>query len=171
MLIEADWDELEQVLRGCAPVSTEECAYLKTAFVETERMWRENFDRVKKVRLVMLSEAPLFGTDRRYFYNACTPFGGFFHFQDAQAILGHDFAKGRTDKEFLLAALAGAGFILLDLFPFALNKDDTQSITYRRMPAGCYRDLFQHTAPFYFDRKRDLERNPIILYRPDNHRI
>jgi hypothetical protein len=154
-MLEADWDKLEQVLRGCAPVNTKECAYLKCAFMETERMWEENFAQVTTVRLVMLSEAPLFGADQRYFYNPCTPFGGFFYFRDAEAILGCDFAKGRRCKKFLLPALARAGFIILDLFPFALNKCDTPSITYGRMRASLYRDLFRHTARFYFDKKRD----------------
>jgi hypothetical protein len=168
MLIEADWDKLEQVLRDCVPVNTKECAYLKKAFVETERMWGENFARVTTVRLVMLSESPLFGTDERYFYNAATRFGSFFYFQDTEAILGHGFAKGHRCKEFLLPALARAGFIILDLFPFALNRVDTPSITYGRMPASRYRDLFQRTARFYFDRKRDLileHGTPLFLFR------
>jgi hypothetical protein len=120
------------------------------------------------VRLVMLSEAPLFGTQERYFYNTAIRFGAFFHFKDAEAILGHDFAKGRTGKIFLLPELARAGFIILDLFPFALNEDDTPSITYRRMSAGRYRELFQRTAALYFDKKRDLVSklgNPHFVFR------
>ncbi len=122
MLVDADWDGIEQVLRGSERVTDEECAYLKKAFLATERMWTENFVKVATVRLVMLSEAPLFGSNRRYFYNAATPFGAFFHFRDAEAILGDCFAKERTGKEFLLAELARAGFVILDLFPFALNQ-------------------------------------------------
>ena len=79
----------------------------------------------------------------------------FFYFQDAEAILGRDFAKGRTGKRFLLPELARAGFIILDIFPFALNNSDTPSITYK-MSARRYQELFQRTAPLYFDRKRDL---------------
>jgi hypothetical protein len=104
----ADWDGLEQVLRGFAPVTDEECAYLKKAFVATERMWAENVAKVATVRLVMLSEAPLFGTAERYFYNTATAFSSFFHFRDAEAILGHGFAKERTGKRFLLPELARA---------------------------------------------------------------
>jgi hypothetical protein len=37
MFTDADWDVLEQILRGCAPVRDEECAYLKKAFLVTER--------------------------------------------------------------------------------------------------------------------------------------
>jgi hypothetical protein len=168
MLVDSDWDWLEEVLRGCERVTAGECAYLKSAFGATERMWAENFAKVATVRLVLLSEAPLFGSNRRYFYNAATPFGAFFHFGDAEAILGYGFAKERTGKEFLLAELARAGFMILDLFPFALNKDDTPSITYRNMSASRYRQLFQRTASLYFDRKRDLilERGrPLFMFR------
>jgi hypothetical protein len=156
MFAKTDWDGLEQVLRGCAPVTDEECSYLKAAFAATERMWAENVANVATVRLVMLSEAPLFGAQERYFYNMATKFGGFFHFQDAEAILGQGFAKGRTGKQFLLQELAHAGFIILDVFPFALNENDTPSINYRRMAARRYRELFQRTTSLYFDRKRDL---------------
>jgi hypothetical protein len=168
MLTEADWDGLEHVLRDCAHVTDEECEYLKTSFVATERMWAENLAKVATVRLVMLSEAPQFGPYERYFYNTATPFSSFFYFQDAEAILGHDFAKGRTGKRFLFPKLERAGFIILDLFPFALNKDDTPSITYGRMSPRRYRELFQRTASFYFDRKRDLilhHGSPLFLFR------
>jgi opacity protein-like surface antigen len=161
-MMEADWDGLEQVLRGCARVTDEECAYLKKAFVATERMWAENVAKVATVRLVMLAEAPQFGPDERYFYNTTTPFSSFFYFQDAEAILGRDFAKGHTGKRFLLQELARAGFIILDLFPFALNKDDTPSITYK-MSARRYQELFQRTAGRYFDRKRDQILQRIFL--------
>ena len=168
MLVDADWDGIEQVLRGSERFTDEECAYLKNAFLATERMWTENFVKVATVRLVMLSEAPLFGSNRRYFYNAATPFGAFFHFRDAEAILGDGFAKERTGKEFLLAELARAGFVILDLFPFALNPVDTPSATYRKMSASRYRQLFQRTASLYFDRKRDvvLQRGrPLFVFR------
>lgn len=154
-LRDADWDALERALRSCAQVTDEECIYLKRSFAATERMWSENLARVTTVRLVMLSEAPLFGAGERYFYNSETSFGGFFHFQDAEAILGDGFAKGRTGKHFLLPELARAGFIILDLFPFALNEHDTPSINYRKMAARRYRELFRRTASLYFDRKRD----------------
>jgi hypothetical protein len=162
---EADWDALEQALRGCERVTGEECAYLKNAFLATERMWAEEITKGATVRLVHLSEAPLFGSNRRYFYNLATPFGAFFHFRDAEAVLGQDFAKGRTGKEFLLTELAGAGFIILDLVPFALNKDDTPSVTYRKMSVSRYRKLFQRTASLYFDKKRD-----VILCSPRSRR-
>jgi len=105
MRIDFDWDALEQALRDCERVTAEECAYLKSAFVATERMCAENFAEGGTVKFVMLSEAPLFGVNQRYFYNAATPFGAFFHFRDAEAILGHGFAEGRTARSFSLQSL------------------------------------------------------------------
>lgn len=168
MLTDADWSGLENVLRDCERVADEECAYLKGAFVATERMWAENFAKIATVRFVLLSEAPLFGKNRRYFYNPATPFGALFHFRDADAILGDGFAEGHRGKEFLLAELARAGFVILDLFPFALNEDDTPSVTYRKLSVSRYRQLFQRTASLYFDRKRDviLQRGrPLFMFR------
>lgn len=72
MLMDIDWDEIEQVLRAYAPVTVGECSYLKKAFFASERMWQENFAKVATVRHVMFSEAPLFGTAERYFYNTAT---------------------------------------------------------------------------------------------------
>jgi hypothetical protein len=169
-VMETDWDALEQALRGCEPVTDAECAYLKKAFVATERMWAENVSKVAEVRFVMLAESPQFGAGERYFYNTATPFSSFFHFDDAESILGRGFANGRTDKQFLLAELARAGFVILDIFPFALNQDDTPSVKYeelRRRPRR-YRELFQRTASLYFDKKRDLilqHGSPLFLFR------
>jgi hypothetical protein len=156
MFTDADWNGLEQVLRGCVSVTGDECTYLKAAFIASERMWEENFAKVATVRLVMLSEAPLFGAAQRYFYNTATRLSSFFYFRDAEAILGGGFAKGQSGKQFLLPELARVGFIILDVFPFALNEHDTPSIDYRKMSARRYRELFQRTASLYFDRKRDL---------------
>jgi len=67
-----------------------------------------------------------------------------------------------------LPELALAGFIILDLFPFALNEDDTPSLTYKKMSLDLYRQLFRRTARFYFNRKRDLllqRGNPIFVFR------
>ena len=83
---DADWHGLEQVLRGCVSVTDEECAYLKAAFIASERMWEENLAKVATVKLVMLSEAPLFGAAQRYFYNTATRLSSFFYFKDAEEI-------------------------------------------------------------------------------------
>jgi hypothetical protein len=166
-LTEADWDALEDVLRGCAPVTDQECDYLKNAFVATERMWAQNFAGVTTVRIVLLSEAPQFGTGERYFYNSDTKYSSFFYYQDAEAALGRKFGKNRTGKRFVLADLARAGFIILDVFPFALNKDDTPSIRFDRQSLR-YRELFQRTAPLYFNKKCDLileSSKPLFLIR------
>jgi hypothetical protein len=176
MVTDVVWNELEAVLRGCFPaISNTECEYLKGAFVATERMWAENFAKIATVKFVMLGEAPQFGPGARYFYNVNAPFSAFLHFKDANAILGDGFARGRADKRFLHAELARAGFIIMDLFPFALNENDTPSIYWSKMSDSLHRELFQRTAPVYFDRKRDLvlqRGSPLFLFRYQRqHRI
>ena len=170
MFRDTDWRELEKALQDCAPrgPTEPECDYLKEAFFQTERMWLENFAKVTKVRLVMLSEAPLFGAEASYFYNPHTPFTAFFGINDAKVILGPGFAKNRSCKQFLLPELARTGFIIFDIFPFALNRKDTASITYRSMSEPFYRQLFERTAPLFFDRKRDLilqHGTPLFVFR------
>jgi hypothetical protein len=177
MFRDTDWDALEEALRECAPqVTDSECAYLKDAFARTERMWSENFARVSRVRLVMLSEAPLFGAEASYIYNPLTRPTVFFRISDAEAILDPEFPRDRSDKQLPLPELAQAGFVILDVFPFALNELDTPSITYRcksgrpcrKLSDKNYQHLFESTAPLYFDRKRDLilERGtPVFVFR------
>jgi len=161
MFRDTDWDALEEALRECAPqVTDSDCAYLKDAFARTERMWSENFARVSRVRLVMLSEAPLFGAEASYIYNPLTRPTVFFRISDAEAILDPEFPRDRSDKQLPLPELAQAGFVILDVFPFALNELDTPSITYRcksgrpcrKLSDKNYQHLFESTAPLYFDR-------------------
>ena len=107
---------------------------------------------------MLLSEAPLFGTNETYFYNPDSHFTSFFHFNDAMAVLGESFADGhqflddRAKKEFLHAELANAGVIILDIFPFALNPRHTL-ITYRNLSAKEYETLFLRTSDLYFKPK------------------
>ncbi len=154
------WKRLEDVLsktyheHGLQGRFTHDKDYLKYAFERTEEMWEENNAKVHDVRLVMLSEAPLFGDAETYFYNPSTKFTSFFHFNDAEAILGKDFSKdirfiGYNKKTVLHEMLAEAGFVVLDLFPFALNEKKT-GLTYRRLPAVEYDNLFNDLCDLYF---------------------
>lgn len=166
-----------------------DCAYLKKAFLRTETLWECNFKTTKDVRLVMLSEAPLFGCKEAYFYNTATPFTSFFSRDDAMAILlktsEEQIGDAQYEKKIILKALADAGFVILDLFPFALNKLHTgigySSPTkaealnaclkseYRKLSPKRYQTLFMATASIYFipKLKRLIGRNsfPRLVFR------
>jgi hypothetical protein len=118
----------------------------------------------------MLAESPHFGIDERYFCNTATPFSSFYCSDDAESILSRGFANGRTDKQFLLAELARTGFIILDIFPFPVNRDDTPSVTYEKLRGRRrrYRELLQRTSSLYFNKKRDLvlqHGSPCFMFR------
>lgn len=57
-------------------------SYLKNAFEITETLWTEQFDKINKLKVIMISESPLFGDIQKYIYNINTPPSSFFYFQD-----------------------------------------------------------------------------------------
>jgi len=61
--------------------------YLKSAFEVTEKLWDEQFNKIDKLKIIMISESPLFGDVQRYIYNPNTPTSVFFHFKDLEAFL------------------------------------------------------------------------------------
>lgn len=52
--------------------------YLMEAFEFTEILWENQFDKIDDLRVVMLSEAPLFGEKKTYIYNPATNPTAFF---------------------------------------------------------------------------------------------
>lgn len=173
------WKKLEQALSETYDTLhldnhlAQDVSYLKRAYFKTERLWAKNFSRIKSVNVVMLSEAPLFGSKETYFYNPDAGLTSFFQLNDAKAILGDDFADqlmyddDRVKKAYLLQELAGSGFVVLDLFPFALNESDT-GLTYRNLPAKAYQALFQSISDIYFKPKLEeilRKGSPIFLFR------
>jgi len=69
--------------------------YLKNAFEVTEKLWDEQFNKIDKLKIIMISESPLFGDIQRYIYNPNTPTSVFFHFKDLEAFL----EDGQTIKK------------------------------------------------------------------------
>ncbi len=48
----------------------EDESYLKNAFEITEKLWEEQFNKIDKLKIIMISEFPLFGNIQRYIYNS-----------------------------------------------------------------------------------------------------
>jgi hypothetical protein len=148
--------------------------YLKQAFEYTERLWFQQFNRMGNVKVVMLSEAPLYGVKQTYIYNPASPPTAFLHFNDLRALLGTDcmpahFDSAASQKSFLLDCLIDNGFLILDIFPFALNPEDT-TISFRRMPPSIYNHLLVESSPFYLYPKllliqRKSQSVPRFVYR------
>jgi hypothetical protein len=170
-----DWHLLSEKLKGfyfdlkLADKFEKDEEYLRNAFEFTENLWFQQFDSIKDIKFIMLSEAPLFGTKRIYFYNPESEFTSFFYFDDLRAFyprqdLRNDLQTIMERKKYVINSLNGKGFIILDLFPFALNEEDT-AIVYRspsketdkkKLSSPEYRKLFDLSYSGYLKPKLRL---------------
>ena len=128
-------------------------SYLKNAFEVTEKLWEEQFNKIDKLKIIMISESPLFGDIQRYIYNPQTPTSAFFYFKDLEAFFedGQTIQKPKTtqeQKKIMFEHFQKNGFITLDIVPFALNPKHTQ-IHYRKMSKKLYHQLLKVTTENY----------------------
>lgn len=159
-IILMDWKEIENTIieyykeiELC--ISSTELEYLKYAFSFTEELWGKQFEKIQKIKFIMISEAPLFGEDKNYFYNPNSKFSSFFYFKNIDAFHIPYSKEDYNNKEFVLNNLIDKGFLILDLFPFSLNKDDTQ-INYNSIKHKQYQRLFHIVAQSYLNKKLHL---------------
>ena len=143
-------------------------AYLKNAFEITETLWEKQFNEMNKLKIIMISESPLFGDIQRYIYNPNTPTSAFFHFKDLEAFLekGQSIKRPKTiqeQKKIMFEYFRKNGFITLDIFPFALNPKHTK-IHYRKMSKRLYQQLLQISDENYLIPKLKL-----CLAKSDKH--
>lgn len=54
---------------GKANFLDKDCPYLEKAYKSIEKLWQQQYDSIKTINYIMLSEAPLFGDKQSYFYN------------------------------------------------------------------------------------------------------
>lgn len=135
-------------------------SYLKNAFEITEKLWEEQFNKIEKLKIIMISESPLFGDIQRYIYNPNSPTSAFFHFKDLEAFLDDGQIIKKPDivqeqKKMMYEYFVKHGFIALDIFPFALNPSHTK-IHYRKMPKVLYHQLLTMTTNDYLIPKLKL---------------
>ena len=134
-------------------------SYLKNAFERTEILWAEQFNKIDKLKVIMISESPLFGDTQKYIYNVNTPPSSFFYFQDIKAFPNCENIMQpitiREQKKIMLNEFKKNGFLILDIFPFALNQKDT-IINYRQMNISLYRQLLKITTESYLIPKLKL---------------
>lgn len=150
-------------------VAPTELKYLKNAFLFTEALWEKQFEKMDNIKYVMISEAPLFGVSENYFYNPSTRFSSFFYFKDIEVF---DIAYTNEDynnKEFVLDILNEKGFLIMDVFPFALNQNDTQ-INYNSIKHKQYQKLFQIVIQSYLHKKltiikKKCSNETVFVYR------
>lgn len=104
--------------------------YLSNAIDGINSLWYGNINEVKKVRIVILAEAPLWGKkegEEKYFYNPNSEHSQFFYGTDLTDL----YSGSITSKSDLIAAVNNLGIIILDISPFPFNPATT-AISYRR---------------------------------------
>lgn len=159
------WKELFEILQlfyrdqGAEGRVHGDSKYLKEAFEKTESLWLQQIARIDTIKMIMLSEAPLFGKEENYFYNPKTKNTAFFHANDIQALdsnlIPPKNLQQEERKQQLIDSLTGLGFVVLDIFPFAFNESNT-AITYNRLSKKSYAKLLESTYQHYLSDKLDL---------------
>jgi len=103
-------------------------AYLKQALIDYHSLWEKQFKSINEINYVMFSEAPLWGNSKSYIYNLNTPTTSYFRESDLE--FGLNLPGGTiSNKADFLKKLRDIGFIIVDISPFALNKNT--SINYQ----------------------------------------
>ena len=122
--------------------------YLEAAFHEIAEIWLNNFVQIKKVRFLMIAEAPLWGNSKNYIYNPTTQFTQFFHKGDLEHILNIKI----KDKPDFINRCNEIGLLFIDISPFPLNSTDT-SINYQTISKYQYQELIEKTIPIFLEEK------------------
>jgi len=133
---------------GLASKFDEDNLYLENAFTEINKLWVENFDKIRAVNYLMIAEAPLWGKTEKYIYNPDINNSQFFYRSD----LGDILDRRIVDKMDFIKVCNEIGFLIVDISPFPLNEKHT-SINYRDLKISQYRELVSMTIPTYFEKK------------------
>jgi len=160
------WEKLSNILKeiyqeqNILEYFIEDEKYLKNAFEVTETLWMKQYEKIANLKIVMISEAPLFGKEQTYIYNPNTPTTVFFHFKDLEAFFAQkeSLEKPKTveeQKNILYDIFSKNGFLTLDIFPFALNPKHTK-LHYRNISKKLYQKLLQTTTREYLIPKLEL---------------
>lgn len=123
----------------------EDLNHLEKAFINIEQLWEIQYQSIKKINFVLLGEAPSYGETKSYFYNEHSNYTQFFRYE-----IFPNVKSTSLEKSDLFIHLRENGFIILDLFPFALNEKNT-AINYKKhITRNNALNLFHAISKFYF---------------------
>ena len=137
-----DWSKLSSILnkfyskKGLLEFFEEDGNYLNDAFKNIDALWFEQYNNIDKINFIMFSEAPLWGSIKKYIYNPDINNSQFFYRSDLEFSVN----KRIESKVKFVDELKNIGFIVIDISPYALNKKDTK-INYRDISIEEYRDF------------------------------
>ncbi|MGE5355326.1 MAG: hypothetical protein ACM3PT_03740 [Deltaproteobacteria bacterium] len=133
----------------------EDSIYLENAFNEIYKIWLGNFNQIKKVNYLMIGEAPLWGSIKKYIYNPNTNNTQFFYRSDLSYVLNRPI----EDKREFIKVCNEIGLLIMDISPFPLNTKDTK-INYsknencsKKLSKKQYQQLVKQTIPTFFELK------------------
>jgi len=145
---------------------------LKNAYLCTEALWKKQYKSIDRIYFVLIGEAPLFGDRQSYFYNEEFKLTPFFRHQIQPEVK----SVSSAEKSDLLRKLRENGFIILDLFPYALN--DKTAISYQKKfrSKKIYIKLFERTYDLYLKPKIELikiksAKNIKFSFRYKKHKV
>lgn len=125
--------------------------YLQTSFDEIKNIWLKNLNNIEKINYIMVAEAPLWGSEKKYIYNPSTNFSQFFYKSDLEEILRISI----NDKAEFIKICNSIGLLIIDISPFALNEKDTR-LNYRSLGKSKYKKIVEATLEFYFIKKIEI---------------
>ena len=122
----------------------EDKKYLRKAFLESDRLWNNEYNKIDKIKYIILAEAPLCGFNISYIYNPNTNFTQFMYKSDLVFITNRKI----KDKSDFHKILRENKIIIMDIFPYALNESIT-AINYKKMKDNNYKKLFDDIKDNY----------------------
>jgi hypothetical protein len=137
-----DWPQLEELLQTCTHpnFSHAELTYLQDSYVEIEAIWEKYRSNLSKINYIILGEAPLYGADKKYIYSENGEPSTFLRPSDFPT---YDESRHGSGKKALSTLLAENKMIVVDLFPYALNRKDTPSLVYKDVRKSKYSSLYR----------------------------
>ena len=131
-IINDEWECLREVLltSTASSWSLKELLYLEKAFFDIEHKWHQALDEIKEPRFIILGEAPLYGNKGSYIYSTKSPATTFLRPSDFPNLHGQ---REKNNKCHMLDTMRTQGIIVVDLFPYALNENDTPTMDYRKI--------------------------------------
>ena len=155
---------LEHILLSCtnAKLNDAELSYLHNSFLEIEELWDQRHKALCQIDKIILGEAPLYGSDKKYIYAKAGAPSSFLYPSDFPT---YNKSMHGTGKAALWKLLEQNNMIIVDLFPYALNEHDTASLTYQKLrKSGYYRKLCQQVFDNFtsFKIKKIVRQNPNV---------
>tara|TARA_B100000963_G_C22581021_1_gene650843 strand:+ start:576 stop:1244 length:669 start_codon:yes stop_codon:yes gene_type:complete len=120
-------DSLSPIYSNHKTPKEREIEFLYSNYTKNEEIWWGNFNSIKYVNLVLLGEAPL-RTDNYIYKNSKkkvvqSPFLNYKIIQEILRSHGHNF-KINSQEDFI-SALNIIGLVVIDMFPFTFNNEQT----------------------------------------------